>query len=367
MRIGVLGGGQLGRMLALAGIPLGHQFRFLDSSGDSPARVGGELVVGAFEDHATLDRFAQGLDVCTYEFENVPSASLEYLAERVPVFPHPPALHVGQDRISEKELFALCGVPIQKYASASTRAEFDDALDIVGVPCVVKTRRMGYDGKGQAVVRDIADAADAWATLGSAEGGLIVEEFVAFEREVSVIGVRARDGAFASYPMVHNVHTGGILRTSIAPASGATGFDAPSHVRSIMERVGYVGVLAVEFFDCGVRGLIANEMAPRVHNSGHWTMDASVCSQFENHVRAITGAPLGSCAFREGVASAGMLNLIGIEYKRASRTLALPWARLHLYGKSPRPGRKMGHVNVTGNTDSVVASRLTELARLVQG
>ena len=291
MRIGVLGGGQLGRMLALEGIPLGNRFTFLESSPDPPAAAVGTVIPAPYDDPAALDRLADAVDVVTYEFENVPAASAHYLAERVPVFPPPGALDATQDRLAEKRLFEELGIPVAPYRALDAPAELGDALDAVGLPAVIKTRRFGYDGKGQAVVRTSEEAERAVAALGPA---LIAEGYVPFDRELSVIGVRAADGSRVCYPLTENHHCGGILRTSWAPAPGVDGSlaeRAERYTALLMDRLDYVGALAIELFESGGR-LVANEIAPRVHNSGHWTLDGTQASQFENHVRAVTGLGL---------------------------------------------------------------------------
>ena len=335
--VGVLGAGQLGRMLALAGYPLGLQFRFLDPAEDAPASQVAERVVAPFSPGPLLDSFAAGLDVITYEFENVPVELAKALARRVPVFPPPAALEASQDRLAEKTLFRQLGLETAPFAVVESRAEFDQALHTIGLPAVLKTRRFGYDGKGQRLLRTAADAEKAWQALGGA--GLILEGFVAFERELSQIAVRGRDSSMAFYPLVENDHAGGILRRTLAPAPNLTAEitkQAADQTRSVLEALDYVGVLAIEFFQMG-NTLIANEMAPRVHNSGHWTIEGAVCSQFENHLRAIVGLPLGSTA---RIGFSAMLNLIGT-VPDAKSLLALPEVHLHLYGKSPRPGHNL--------------------------
>jgi 5-(carboxyamino)imidazole ribonucleotide synthase len=301
MLIGILGAGQLGRMLALAGYPLGLRFRFLDPAADSPARSLGEFVHAEFTDHSALARFAEGLDLVTFEFENVPVEAVELLSARVPVYPGAAALREAQDRLAEKTCFQACGLEVHEFAPASTRGEFDAAVAGLGLPCVVKTRRMGYDGKGQAVARTRADADAAWHRLGACP--LLIERFVPFEFEVSILAVRSRTGESVYYPLTQNTHAGGILRTSIAPAPRGTPelqSRAEAYAARVLDSLNYVGVLAIEFFvvqdsshPTGVR-LLVNEMAPRVHNSGHWTIEGARTSQFENHLRAITGLPLGS-------------------------------------------------------------------------
>jgi 5-(carboxyamino)imidazole ribonucleotide synthase len=342
VRVGVLGGGQLGWMLARAGDPLGIRCRFLDPSPEAPAARSGELLVGAYDDPAALERFAEELALATWEFENVPVAAARRLAERLPVFPPAAALEVAQDRAQEKRFFESVGVPVAPWRPVASAAELARALDELGYPAVLKTRRLGYDGKGQEIVRSPGGAAAAWGRLGGVP--LVLERLVRFDRELSILAVRGRDGATASYPLVENLHVDGILRRSLAPAPGVSSMlqaEAETHARRILDALAYVGVLAVELFQVGDR-LLANEMAPRVHNSGHWTIEGAETSQFENHLRAVVGLPLGSPAPR---GASAMLNVIGTAPDPGA-VLAIPGAHLHLYGKAPRPGRKLGHVTV---------------------
>ena len=381
VKIGVLGGGQLGRMLGLAGVPLGAEFRFFDPSEEAPARAVGEVVRAGYEDAAARERWAEGLDVVTYEFENVPGAAVEALERGAPVWPPVRALRVGQDRLAEKEMFRALGLGTPEFAAVGTPKELAAAVERIGVPCVVKTRRMGYDGKGQAVVRDKGEVAGVWARVagGRATAELIVEAFVRFEFETSMIACRGRDGRAVFYPMPRNTHREGILRVARAGGRDAAWARVESkgreYARAVLEHLGYVGVLTIEFF--AVRGaggqleLLANEMAPRVHNSGHWTIEGSVCSQFENHVRAVAGWPLGSPAWRvgdEGAASQGaaMVNLIGVipEFKRM---MELPGAHVHVYGKEPREGRKVGHVTFAGVDEATREAGIAELQELMGG
>src|SRR5690606_25582511 len=281
VKVGVLGAGQLGRMLALAGYPLGLRFRFLDPNPESPAAALGEFIAADYDDPDALRRFAEGLDVATYEFENVPASVADYLAGHVPaVHPHYAALAVSQDRLSEKQLFRRLGIPTAPFAAVDSEDDLARAVDEVGLPAVLKTRRYGYDGKGQFVLREAADVHRAWAALGGAP--LILEGFVAFERELSIIAVRGRDGDIVYYPLSENHHLEGILRRTIAPAPGVTASlqaRAEASARAVLEEFDYVGVLAIELFQRG-DDLLANEMAPRVHNSGHWTIEGAETSQF---------------------------------------------------------------------------------------
>ena len=346
MRLGILGGGQLGRMLALAAYPLGVRSTVLEPAADPAAGQVCGHIPGEYEDYQALYRLAQQADAVTYEFENVPVESARWLAERVPVFPPPPALEVSQDRLAEKTFFRARGIPTPPFAAVDSRADFDAAVRAIGLPAVLKTRRFGYDGKGQAVLRTPADAAAAWEALGGRP--LIYEGFVRFDRELSIVAARGRDGRLAVYPLVENEHRDGMLYRTLAPAprvSAALQQQAEDYARRVMDDLNYVGVLAIEWFEQGGR-LLANEMAPRVHNSGHWTLDAAVTSQFENHVRAVHGLPLGSPA---AVGHSVMFNLIGTHPPFAD-ILALPAAKLHWYGKAPRPRRKIGHVTLRADT-----------------
>lgn len=362
-RVGIVGGGQLGRMLALSGRPLGLRFRFLEPGEDPPVGELGEVVQAPYDDPGALERFAEGLSVVTYEFENVPVEAARRLARRVPVHPAPEALEVAQDRWVEKETFRSLGIPVAPCRRVGSREELEAAAEALGLPAVLKTRRFGYDGKGQAVLRGRDDLDDAWEELGG--DALLLEAFVPFRRELSCLMVRSPAGETRAWPLVENVHRGGILRVSRAPAPGlGEGLQARAEgfVARLMEALGYVGVLAVEFFETD-EGLVANEMAPRVHNSGHWTQDGAETDQFENHLRAILGLPLGNTGVRgEGAA---MVNLIGGIPPR-DRVLAIPGARLHLYDKAPRPGRKVGHVNLAGGTGEALEvgiARVEALAR----
>jgi 5-(carboxyamino)imidazole ribonucleotide synthase len=331
-------------MLALAGLPLGVRFRFLDPQSELPAGQLGERIDGEYTDPVALDRFAEGCDVVTYEFENVPVASARHLASCVPVHPAPEALEVSQDRLVEKQFLSSLGIPTPAFAEVDSLPALEGAVARVGLPAVLKTRRLGYDGKGQIVLRMPGDVAGAWEAL---EGSpAILEGFVPFDRELSVLAVRGRDRTTRFYPLVENEHRGGILRVSIAPAPGVTAElqrSAEGYAVRIMDALDYVGVLALELFQHDGR-LVANEMAPRVHNSGHWTIEGAETSQFENHLRAVLGWPLGGAS---AVGYSGMVNLIGAVPETAD-VLAVPGAHLHLYGKAARPGRKVGHVTVWG-------------------
>jgi 5-(carboxyamino)imidazole ribonucleotide synthase len=362
MTIGVLGAGQLGRMLALAGYPLGFDFVFLDRAVDAPAGQVAPLIRGEFTDAARLAELGARAEVVTFDWENVPLEALSALPPRCAIRPGASALATAQDRVREKRLFERLGIPTTRWHAVGSRAELERAVRAVGLPGVLKTRRMGYDGKGQAVVRSHAELEGAWTRLGAMP--LIYEEYVPFDFEISVIGARGARGQMALYPLCLNHHADGILRITRAP------FESPSlqrraqrHLRAALAHFRYVGVLTIEFFVRAGR-LIANEMAPRVHNSGHWTIEGAETSQFENHIRAIAGLPLGSTAAR---GHSLMLNLIGRMPPR-SQLLAHPDLHLHDYGKEPRPGRKLGHCTLVAATAALRDRRARRLlAELAPG
>jgi 5-(carboxyamino)imidazole ribonucleotide synthase len=344
VKIGVLGGGQLGRMMALAGYPLGITCRFLEPGRESSAGQVGERIQGDFDDYRILYEFAQGLDAITFEFENVPVEAARWLADRLPVWPPPEALAVAQDRIAEKTFFQSLGISVPPFAAVDDRDDFESALKKIGLPAVLKTTRFGYDGKGQTTLRNRADAEFGWELLKGRP--LIFEGFVPFDRELSIVAVRARNGAIACYPLVQNVHREGMLRVTTAPAAQLKqGLQekAEEYARKALESLNYVGVLAIELFEKQGE-LLVNEMAPRVHNSGHWTIEGAAASQFENHLRAVAGLPLGDT---KPIGQSVMINLIG-QVPEITKILAVSGAHLHLYGKTPRANRKLGHVTVHG-------------------
>ena len=329
-------------MLGLAGVPLGQEFTFLEPAPHPPAGAVGDVIGAPYDDAAALDELAARCDVVTYEFENVPVASARRIAERVPVLPGPQALDVAQDRLAEKSLFARTRIPTARFAPAASPEELAEALREIGAPAIVKTRREGYDGKGQLTAAGHVDAGDVWTRLGAVP--VLVEERIEFDREVSILAVRGSSGATAFYPLIENLHRDGILRVSFAPARGTDAglqADAEHYATTLLDSLDYVGVLAIEFFERS-GGLLANEIAPRVHNSGHWTIEGAVCSQFENHLRAVLGLPLGSTAM---VGESVMVNLIG-SVPPVRDLLRLRGAHLHLYGKAARPRRKLGHVTL---------------------
>ena len=361
MRIGVLGGGQLGQMLGEAGARLGHSFVFLEPAEECPAATTGDWIRAPFGDAAALEDLAARSEIVTYEFENVPVGAVETIAARRPVFPSAASLATAQDRLAEKRLFAALGIPTAAFEPVDSAVDLAAAAGRIGLPAVLKTRRMGYDGRGQQVLHERGDLAAAFAGLG--EQPLLLEAFVPFDRELSIVAARARGGEIAFYPPIENLHRGGILRLSRAPAPETTPAleaQARAHAGKILAALDHVGVLALELFQVGDR-LLANEIAPRVHNSGHWTIEGAKTSQFENHLRAITGAALGSADAR---GHSAMVNLIG-GLPDLAALAAIPGACPHLYGKRPRPGRKLGHVTLCAESPAQLAPRLAALLQLL--
>ncbi|ODV10782.1 MAG: 5-(carboxyamino)imidazole ribonucleotide synthase [Rhodanobacter sp. SCN 68-63] len=362
--LGILGGGQLARMLAIAGAPLGVQTLVVDGSADACAGQVAPLVVADWHDQAALGEFARKVDAVTFDFENVPADTAHWLAERVAVFPNPRALAVAQDRLAEKTLFRDCGLATPEFVPVDTRADLDRALAVTGAPAILKTRRLGYDGKGQFRLRSAEDADAAWTALGAqaAAHGLILEAFVPFERELSVLAVRGRDGEFRTWPLTRNWHTDGVLSLSLAPAPDIDALQprATALARTLAERLDYVGVFALELFVKDGE-LLGNEMAPRVHNSGHWTIEGAHTSQFENHVRAVLGLPLGDTGAR---GASLMFNWIG-ELPDPAPVLRTVDGHWHDYGKQARPGRKVGHATVCAPDASTLMERAEALAQVI--
>ncbi len=348
MRVGVLGGGQLARMLALAGYPLGIEFVFLCPVSDACAAPLGEHLCAGFDDEVALQRLAGKVDRVTYEFESVPAGAVEYLSGKLPVYPPPQALATARDRLHEKNLFNELGIDTAPFMAVDNLSDLQQAVAKIGLPAILKTRTLGYDGKGQQRLHDASPLAAAWEGLNGAAA--ILEGFVPFEREVSIIAVRSLSGEVAFYPLSENVHEAGILRLSTSLPDDPMQGLAEDYAQRLLEHLEYVGVLAIEFFQLDGQ-LLVNEMAPRVHNSGHWTIEGAVTSQFENHLRAILDLPLGSTAL---TGYPGMVNLIG-ELPDIDAVLSIPGAHLHLYGKTPQPGRKLGHITVCAddNGDSL--------------
>lgn len=358
MKIGIIGAGQLGRMLALAGYPLGLRFVFLDQSSDAPGGQVGRIIPGAFDDAAKLEELAAEVDVVTFDVENVPVTAVEAIAAKKPFLPPVKALGASQDRLHEKTLFQQLKIPTPPFAPVDSLEDLQAAVEKIGLPGVLKTRRLGYDGRGQFYLRKPADIETAWQTLGTVP--LIYEGFVDFSREVSIIGVRSTRGETLFYPLSANTHSQGILRYSIAPYRNASlQKQAETYMRRLLKHLDYAGVLTIEFF---VRGgkLIANEMAPRVHNSGHWTIEGAQTSQFENHVRAILGLPLGST---DPNGHSAMMNFIGT-IPELGNILRVSGVHFHSYGKEPRPNRKLGHCTVNAPSPAARDRALQQLLRL---
>ncbi len=341
--IGIIGGGQLGRMLAMAAARLNFHTIILEPQKDCPAaQVANRQIVAAYDDEKALAKLAEACDIVTYEFENVPVAAAEALAQVVTVYPPPRALEISQDRLTEKQFLNECGIVTAEFAQVDSQEELESALSRFGRKGVLKTRRLGYDGKGQKLFRGEETAEGVFEELGGVP--LILESLVPFVREVSMVAARGTDGSIAFYDTAENVHKNGILHTSTLPANiaGDTAAAAEAAARSILDTLGYVGVIAVELFVLEDGSIAANEIAPRVHNSGHWTEAACTISQFEQHIRAVAGLPLGNTTRHSDCV---MTNLIGDDIKDLSHWLNRQDAYIHLYGKAEaRPGRKMGHV-----------------------
>ena len=355
--VGILGGGQLARMLALSGAPLGLRFLVLDSTADACAAQFVPSLQADYRDQLALAEFASRVDVATFDFENVPAESAQWLAERIPVFPSPRALAIAQDRLAEKSLFRELGIGTPDFVDIDSRAGLLAAIAKIGMPAILKTRRLGYDGKGQFRIKTPADIEAAWLTLGSQASsvGLILEAFVPFQRELSVLAVRGKDGEFRAWPLTENWHESGVLSASLAPATvdKAMTEAAMGNARRVAEALDYVGVFALELFVHEGR-LLANEMAPRVHNSGHWTIEGAETSQFENHLRAVLGLPLGST---RSIGESCMLNWIG-SLPSAQPILAEACGHWHDYGKTSREGRKVGHATLRADTSAELADAL---------
>ncbi len=363
-RVGIIGGGQLAQMLAQSVKHLGVQCTVLDPNEDCCARSTCEQIVGDYDDVESLKQLANGAEVVTYEFENV-SASAAVLEDIVEIHPSTKALAVAQDRHIERQMFCDLGIAIPEYEPVECVQSLEAALESVGIPAILKARRLGYDGKGQVLINDPEHAAAALKTIGDVPA--ILDQFVAFERELSIVAARDKLGNIVFYPLAENVHRGGILRVSKAPArdvSDALTAQAQGAARKILEEFNYVGVLAVEFFQIGKGDdghLVANEIAPRVHNTGHWTIEGAQTSQFENHMRAVMGMELGST---EPIGHSAMVNIIGNE-PRPGALDAMPEAFVHMYGKAPRAGRKIGHVTLNAPSADELDSLLERFTRVV--
>ncbi len=339
MIVGIVGGGQLARMMALAGIPLGMRFIFLDPAEDACAAALGEHLCGAYDDEALLREMAEKADVVTYEFENVPAHAIAFLSKLIDVFPSDKALATARDRLNEKSLFKQLGIATVPFATVDSLEELQQAAEEIGLPAILKTRTLGYDGKGQVLLRSADELAAAWGEIGGVP--LILEGFASFQREISIISVRGRGGEIRYYPLSENEHKDGILDTARSLIDDPRQALAESYAKRLLEELDYVGVMALELFDSG-DALLANEMAPRVHNSGHWSIEGAETSQFENHMRAVAGLPLGDTAAK---GYAKMINFIG-EMPATAAVLSVPGLHLHDYDKKPKPGRKVGHATL---------------------
>ena len=358
--VGIVGAGQLGRMMALAGYPLGIRCSFLDTSAQAPAAQVAPILVGPLEDPALLEKLALQSDVLTFDWENIAGRALAPLEALTRVRPPRAALEVSQDRLHEKALFRRLRIPVAAHAAVDSRKDLERAAAELGLPGVLKTRRLGYDGKGQLVIERRDGIEQAWSMLGAE--GLIYEKFQPFSREVSIVGARSQPGEIVCYPLSVNTHAGGILRYGLAPfAHRALERSARVYLKRVMRALEYVGVLAIEFFVVKGR-LIANEMAPRVHNSGHWTIEGCATSQFENHLRAICDLPLGST---RALGHTAMINFLG-EMPDRERLLGIEGLAFHDYGKAPRPGRKLGHCTVLRARPAERDRALRDTLKLIQ-
>ena len=357
--VGVIGAGQLGRMLGIAGQKMDLEFVFLDPSDTPPAAVVGPVLKYPFDSEEGLAELVAKSDIITYEFENVAVNALEKISSVTTVYPSAGALRHAQDRVVEKTLFTKLSIPVAGFRAVDCEEDLYAACAELGLPLVLKTRRLGYDGKGQSIVRDEADIGRAFAELGGSN--LIAEQWIAFDREVSAIAARNVGGDVVFYPLTENLHQQGILSISRAPAAAdELTTIANDYLHSLLANLDYVGVLALELFVTGDR-LLANEIAPRVHNSGHWTIEGAATSQFENHLRAILDMPLGDATAR---GYAGMINLIGDMPDNVAELQAND-CFVHDYGKQPRPGRKLGHVTIVADTLPLLEERLTSLGKLL--
>jgi len=354
-KIGVLGAGQLGRMMAIAGYPLGHKFGFYGFSKDEPSALLGHMFEHS-DETASIEALLQFADVITYESENTDIELVRQIAQTTPVYPAEKSLFVSQHRGREKAMFQRLGIACAPFQIVDSLQALQTAVSEIGLPAVLKTTTEGYDGKGQFVIRQADQVSQAWAAIGGRE--LILEGFVSFKRELSMVAVRNQANEQVFYPLVQNVHDAGILRYTLAPAqvSQALQQQAEQFMQRLLEALDHVGVLTLELFETE-DGLVANEMAPRVHNSGHWTIEGAYTDQFENHIRAITGLPLGSPQPRQPFAA--MINIIG-QTGPVEKVLQHPKAFLHLYDKAERPGRKLGHINLIADTEAELQASLQQ-------
>lgn len=357
MKIGIIGAGQLARMIALAGYPLGAEFIFLDPSAEACASKVGQLLLGNYNELRVLRELADQVDLVTYEFENVPAEVVAFLAERVQVYPPPQALATAQDRLIEKNFFNELGITTPRYQAVNGFSDLVNAMPTIGYPALLKGRTQGYDGKGQYLINSPADLKDAIKALDNKAA--IVESFIPFSREISIIAVRAITGEINYYPLSENKHRGGILRLAQCRENDMMQAQAEAYITRLLNTLEYVGVLALELFEVDGQ-LIANEFAPRVHNSGHWTIEGAETSQFENHCRAIMNLPLGSTT---PVGKAAMVNFIG-GVTNSADILTIPYSHLHLYGKEARKGRKVAHATIRANTDQQLNQSVAQLSAL---
>ena len=364
-RVGIIGGGQLALMLAQSVQRLGVRCTVLDPDEQCCASALCEQIVGDYDDPVALKQLAEACEVITYEFENVPAAAGEVIKPLKPIHPNPDALGYAQDRHRERSMFKELDIAVPEYRAVDDAESLQQALEELGTPAILKARTLGYDGKGQALINDAATAENAFESIGSVPA--ILDQFVEFERELSIVATRSIDGDIAYYPLSANVHRGGILRVSKAPARDVSAQiveQAQHAARQILNRFEYVGTIAVEFFQIGTGSnatLVTNEIAPRVHNTGHWTIEGAQTSQFENHMRAVMGMELGSA---DPIGHSAMVNIIGDE-PRAGALDSMPQAHVHMYGKSPRPGRKIGHVTLNAPSEAELDAMLERFTRVI--
>jgi 5-(carboxyamino)imidazole ribonucleotide synthase len=359
MRVGILGGGQLARMLALGGHPLGATFVILDPAPDACASAVSSHIIGEYTDREKLKQFAGLIDIVTYEFENVPAEGVEYLATKLPVHPPVHALAMSRDRLYEKSLFRDLGISTPDFFNVTSLDDLRLAAKEVGLPAILKSRTLGYDGKGQVVIKSMDELENAWASR-LAGVDCILESFVNFKREISIVAVRSRSGEIIFYPVSENAHREGILRHSVCSLNDPMQKSAEDYITRLLNHFDYVGVMALELFDTG-GWLMANEVAPRVHNTGHWTIEGAQTSQFENHIRAIMGLPLGSTT---PMGRSAMINFIGTIPPAAS-ILEIKGAHYHNYGKAPVAGRKLGHVTICGDKEKEVMAGMKKVQALI--
>ena len=357
MKVGVLGAGQLGRMLAIAAYPLGHQVAFTANSKDEPAALLGKTFISGNKQDA-ITQLTNTSEVITYESENIDVAIVKEISKKTPVYPGEKSLFITQHRGREKAIFDQLGIPCAPYQIVNSLAELRTAVEKIGLPAILKTATEGYDGKGQFVIRSNDQIEKSWQNMDGVEA--ILEGFINFKRELSLIAVRGIDDSHKYYPLVENTHHNGILRLTIAPAesiSAKVQKQAEHYMQTLLDEMDHVGILTIELFET-TTGLVVNEMAPRVHNSGHWSIEGARTSQFENHVRAITGSPLGETTCLQQYCA--MINIIG-KHGPIDKALELSNTHLHLYGKKERKGRKLGHITITANTLNELKTTLSAL------